>query len=253
MAVTTAPYDINTTRPLSKMWGALLGATLSLHKILPHPYTHATHAVWYLLRSELETTPTVQFGDQRIARESRWYNWAALACVSCATALPVPNMLDYTWIPFLVFCGNGYAQPAGTLVVQGAFFAGYAHVRPEAMLASVVCLWKHVHTTRRALWCAAAAHAVLACFEPPGDPMLLFMSVVTAECKYQMSQAPCRHVFAFWGVSLLAMTYELHYAVWAVPTLLSLGRWAHQWEYTDQVSLWGCLFISSISLFQYFL
>ena len=51
----------------------------------------------------------------------------------------------------------------------------------------------------------------------------------------------------------LGKPYELHYAVWAVPTLLSLCRWAHQWEYTDQVSVWGCLFISSISLFQYFL
>ena len=234
------------------MWGALLGAVLSLHTLFPHPYVHATHAAWYLLRSALEETPHVRFGSRHIPRVTQWYNWIGLACVSCATALPTPNMLDYTWTPYLVFAGNGFSLPTWMHVVQGAFFAGYAHVRPEAVFACTVVAWKHVHTTKTALWFAAAAHAVLACFEPGQDPSMIFLSILTAECKYRVSQSPCQHVFEFWCVSLLAMTYELRLAVWATPTLacILLGTWSTRWQYTDQVSAWGCGFVGFLLGFQ---
>lgn len=227
------------------MWGVLLGVSLALHRVFPHPYVHATHAAWYLLRSGMEDTPHVRFGERNIARETKWFNLLALACVSCASAIPTPNLLDYTWTPYLVFVGNGYDLPAWLQILQGAFLAGYVHVRPEAVLACTVPLWKHAHASRNALAVAAAAHALLAFFEPNGEPTLLFLSILTAECKYRVTQSPCQHVFELWCTSLLAMGYELGLSVWSVPTLTSvvLGGWTSRWQYTDQLSAWGCVYL----------
>lgn len=213
------------------MWGALFAASL----LFPQPYTHLTHAAWYLMRSVLVSPqPPLHFDGKDMYPTPSWY---AFALVSAAYTLPQPNLLDYTWIPLVLFCTMGYAIPLWMQILQASFFAGYVHLRPAAACVLVTALWKHVHMCPRTLWAAAALHGVLALFEPAGDPSFLFVSILAAECKYRMTAAPYRQVFYMWIMSFAGMAFDRRLVVWTLPTLTSvwLGNWIHRWQYTDKV------------------
>lgn len=216
------------------MWGVLLAACVAAHGALPHGCVHLTHACWYAVRGCVEPPPpTVRFGDAVLVRRTTW-QVLAFACASTAYALPRPSLLDYAWIPLVVFCGMGYRLPLWTMVLQTSFFVGHVRLRPEVALVLTTLLWKHVHMSRRALWVAAAAHACLAWFEPVGDWRYAFVSIVAAECKYRMR---LDQVFWFWCASLGGMLYDRRWVVWTLPALasLALGNWVHRWRFTDKV------------------
>ena len=210
------------------MWGALLGATLAF----PQPYTHLTHCLWYLARSFVVPPPVpLEFDGKRIYPYSRWY---LFPFVSAAYAVPNPNVLDYTWIPLVLFCVMGYKMPLWMRVIQTSFFAGYAHLRPQAVFVLTTVLWKYVDMSPRALRAAALVHGVLALFEPWGDPSFVFASIVAAECKCRFQP---RQVMFLWLTSFTGMIYKHRLAVWVIPAIFSLGLgdWTHRWIYTDKV------------------
>ena len=213
------------------MWGALFAASL----LFPQPYTHLTHAVWYLMRSFLVPPPRpLHYDGKDIYPTPSWY---AFALISVAHALPLPNLLDYTWIPLVLFCIMGYTIPLWVQILQTSFFAGYVRLRPSAVCVLSTVLWKHVHMCPRTLWAAAAMHGLLAFFEPVGDPSFVFVSILAAECKYRMTAQPYRQVFYMWIMSFAGMCFDRRLVVWTLPTLTSvvLGKWIHQWQYTDKV------------------
>ena len=213
-----------------KMWGALLGATLAF----PQPYTHLVHSAWYLARSFVVPPPvTVEFDGKRLYPYPYWY---VFPLVSAAYGVPDPNLLDYTWIPLVLFCIMGYKMPLWIRVIQTSFFGGYVHLRPQAAFVVTTVLWKYVDMSPRALRAAALLHGLLAVFEPWGDPSFIFVSLVAAECKYRMSFQP-RQVVFLWLSSFAGMLYERRLAVWIFPAIssLGLGDWTHQWIYTDKI------------------
>ena len=164
-------------------------------------------------------------------------SWYAFAIVSASLALPQPNLLDYTWIPLVLFCLMGYNIPLWIQILQTSFFAVYVHLRPSSAFVLSIIFWKHVHMCPRTLQVAAALHGILAIFEPPGNPQFLFLSILAAECKYRMSAQPYKQIYILWVTSFLAMLYEYRLLILAIPTLTSfaLGKWIHRWKYTDKV------------------
>lgn len=218
------------------MWGALFGALLASHRVFRHPYQHLAHALWYTARGFTVKDPRpLHYDGKQIYPQYGWQ--LAFAVLSAAQTLPQPNLLDYTWMPLLLFCLMGYPLPVWLQILQTSFFAVYVHLRPQGVFVASTLLWKYVDMTPRSLWTAAALHGVLALFEPAGQVHFLFLSVLAAECKYRMYAQPYRQHYLLWCVSLLSMIYERRLLVFAVVTLTSfaLGVWIQRWKYTDKI------------------
>jgi hypothetical protein len=233
------------------MWGALFGATLASRQLFPHPYTHLVHALWYLARGfTVEDPIPLHYDGTDIYPKHGWQ--VAFAVLSVAQTHT--RLLDYTWLPLLLFCLMGYPFPLWMQILQTSFFAVYVHLAPQALCVIPTLLWKHVDMTPRSLWTAAALHGVLALVELQQQQQhnlhFLFLSVLAAECKYRMHARRYRDTFILWVVSLLSLVYERRLLVFVLTTLTSLGLgvWIHRWQYTDKVYNGNALYLSAALL-----
>lgn len=221
--------------------GLLFGISLVLGSFNTES-THIAQAVWFMCRSF--TVPSrekhVSFEGETIVVPNVWRDVLLFPIISVAQTLPVPNVMDYVWVPFVVQVVMGYPTSVIYTVLNATCMCMYMGLRPESVFLLSNVLWgfcKGDHTN----WVLRAASiAHLAFFWTNRDVSYFstFVGILAAEGKYRMMSDPhtaLHHLTIFSIVGLLQLNGTAFWSICPAMSMYASNGWHLKWKYTDNV------------------
>jgi len=220
---------------------ALLGMSLVMGSFNTGS-THIAQAVWFMCRS-FTVRPRdkhVLFEGHTIIVPNFWRDILLFPIISVAQTLPVPNIMDYVWVPFVVQLVMGYPTSVIYTVLNGTCMCMYIGLRPESVFVMSNILWGYCKGDHTNWVLRAASLAHLAFFWTNRDVSYLstFVGILAAEGKYRMMLDPHTAVHHITIFSIAGLLQLNGIAFWSICPCLSIyvsNGWHLRWKYTDNV------------------